>query len=452
MSSILIQQNIIQLITKTIVNVDFEEPYFKLTDEDQNSYQCQEVLLTIGHQPTQNSKQLKRWSNFSKSKDSITLFENAYPLDQFDDQNKFIEGQIVAIRGFGLSMLDIMRSLTTDRQGSFKTIDDKLKFYNYIDSLQTPQKIIPFSLDGLPLAAKPLTAKIDDQFKPISSDIKFFKEITMRMSKGDFEDELAVQHMVISEIAVNVYSQIENRIYLIRDKQELIQTAYKWLEDEHYTHIVLQDLKKETEVIIDDYVQMALNAKPITLDYCIGQVWRHLQPVWYRWFSHSCVNEDTLKKLIALHERLKRFSYGPPVESMQQLLSLIRFGKVDLRFVKDPEISLTEKGWKLTKNGHIATVPCMINGVLDSPKLLKTNSSLIKGLLANQLIQPVHSKLGIQTNEHALIVRPKNESSIALGVLGRLTIGSIVGTDSLIECFGSRISDWATEAVKRINT
>lgn len=77
MSSILIQQNIIQLITKTIVNVDFEEPYFKLTDEDQNSYQCQEVLLTIGHQPTQNSKQLKRWSNFSKSKDSITLFENA---------------------------------------------------------------------------------------------------------------------------------------------------------------------------------------------------------------------------------------------------------------------------------------------------------------------------------------------------------------------------------------
>ncbi|NNE32886.1 MAG: hypothetical protein HKN40_11010, partial [Winogradskyella sp.] len=194
------------------------------------------------------------------------------------------------------------------------------------------------------------------------------------------------------------------------------------------------------------------NAK-VSLDYCVWQVWRHCQPSLYEAFSHAQVKKQIIKKVITLDERSKRFSYGPPIESMQQLLALVDAQIVTLDFVEDPDISLTEDGWRL-KNGDdsISTSTVMVNSVLDAPKLLEINSEIIQKLLSHDLIQPIHSDLGIETRKNGFVKTADDKPDVSIAVLGRLAKGSVIGVDAILECFGPRIEDWAEAYVKKLKS
>ncbi|WP_262486210.1 hypothetical protein [Gillisia marina] len=37
-----------------------------------------------------------------------------------------------------------------------------------------------------------------------------------------------------------------------------------------------------------------------------------------------------------------------------------------------------------------------------------------------------------------------------MAVLGRLSKGSVIGVDAILECFGPRVTDWAKAAAKRV--
>ena len=170
----------------------------------------------------------------------------------------------------------------------------------------------------------------------------------------------------------------------------------------------------------------------------------------YKLFSHAKLPDEVLADIVALDERIKRYAYGPPVESMQQLLALNRAGVLNFNFCNNPDIELTNKGWKLNMGGDEIVVNCMLNSILDSPQLLKVSSSIIKVLLANDLLKPVHSELGIKTRTDGCIELPDKEKFIPLAVLGRLSKGSILGVDAILECFRLRIEDWANGVVSRI--
>jgi hypothetical protein len=51
-----------------------------------------------------------------------------------------------------------------------------------------------------------------------------------------------------------------------------------------------------------------------------------------------------MKELIALNQNTKRYSYGPPVESILQLIAMQEAGILLLDFVNDPEITLVDEG------------------------------------------------------------------------------------------------------------
>ena len=91
----------------------------------------------------------------------------------------------------------------------------------------------------------------------------------------------------------------------------------------------------------------------------------------------------------------------------------------------------------------------MVNSILPAPELLKVKSPLVKNLLENDLIQPVHSELGIETHKNGIVNVPESEQMIPLAVLGRLAKGSIIGVDAILECFGTRITDWAEGVLDR---
>ncbi|MBF8150680.1 FAD/NAD(P)-binding protein [Winogradskyella sp. F6397] len=423
-------------------------------DTANHSWQCDDLLLTIGHQPTALSDQMKAWQSFAHSFKSLSLFKDPYPITQF----KSIKNQStinIGIRGFGLAMIDVMRYLTINNFGNFKVIKQDTFETIYYKVREQQVKLVPFSLDGLPLVPKPLNESIDLWYQPTAEELDCFKsEIEAVSQQSTATDSIDFLTDPIAKITVRIFLDLKDKgISHSLSKAELKTLILNWLNAENFSHPLIQDSSISTYNLIQNYIDMALGAIPVSLDFCIGQVWRHCQPSLYEAFSHAKVNDDIIEQVIGLDEHSKRYSYGPPIKSMQQLLALVDADVLSLDFVDDPEIELTAEGWNFT-NADKESITCstMINSVLDAPKLLDVTSPLIKNLLQNDLIQPIHSKLGIETTADGYVITPDDKNDVPIAVLGRLAKGSVIGVDAILECFGPRIEDWAKAYVSQLKS
>ncbi|MDB2462936.1 hypothetical protein N9W61_02410, partial [Algibacter sp.] len=375
-----------------------------------------------------------------------------YPVSLFSDL-KNQSNNAIAFRGFGLAMVDVMRALTINNFGKFSTLDSNTFKTEYTQTESQNLKLIPYSLDGKPQAPKPLNESIDNWYKPTDNELKYFKDVIENTIKKDKKiSDINFITQPISKIASRVFLDLQNKaVNHNLNEKELQKIVLNWLDDEDIEHHTLQSTKISTYKLIECYINMALGKTSISLDYCIGQVWRHCQPTLYASFSHAEIDSVIIEEVITLDDRSKRYSYGPPIESMQQILALIDANILSLDFANNPNIEITEKGWLLTnKEGASITTNIMINSVLDAPKLLDVNAPIIKSLLSNDLIQPVHTKLGIDTRVDGCVISYNSEKQLPISVLGRLSKGSVIGVDAILECCGKRIEDWAESFAKRI--
>ncbi len=436
-----------------IIDLKPKDERLEIIGHDQQ-WVCDALVLTVGHQSTVLSDQLQSWTSHVAKHHTPQLFDTSYPITQLETLKNEME-MTVGIRGFGLAMIDVMRYLTINNFGNFKVIDPSTFETVYYKTQAQGLKIVPFSLDGLPLVPKPLNEAIDVKYQPTDEELEHFKTEIEAVSQSDS----AVSHLdfliqPIAQISARVYLELKDDAQLHHlNHSELESVVIHWLKHENYRHHLLLDHKTEVYQQIKTYIGMALGDTSVSLDYCIDQVWRHCQPTLYKAFSHAKIDESIIKEVIALDERSKRYSYGPPIESMQQVLALVDADVLSLDYVNNPKITLTPKGWNLENNAK-TTISCsaMVNSVLDAPQLLKVDTPLIKNLLEDDLIQPIHSALGIETTSEGFVKTPHKDDNLAIAVLGRLAKGSVIGVDAILECFGPRIETWAKAQVERLSS
>ena len=445
--------NTFEIVQSKIIDINLDDRTLIISSENE-SYKCDDVLLTIGHQPTEQSEQIREWEKYSIKNKYSKVYEDPYPMSQFDSI-KNGRGFQIAIRGFGLAMIDIMRFIAINNFGNFKVIDTATLETVYYKVEDQDLKLVPFSLDGLPMAPKPLNKNIDDWYKPQAIELKYFKtEIESFAQTPKEADSINFLKQPIAKITARIFLSLnEKALKHDLSESEIEAIVVQYLDDADYKHELLQDGNISTYNLIKAYINMALGEIPVSLDYCLGQVWRHCQPTLYKAFSYATLDHEIIEQVISLDERSKRYSYGPPIQSMQQILALVDANVLTLDFVNNPEISLIDKGWRL-KNKNDETINChiMINSVLDSPKLLEVNSPIVKNLLQNDLIQPIHNALGIDTLPNGLVISSEVDKHVPIAVLGRLAKGSVIGVDAILECFGPRIEDWAKAYVNTLDT
>lgn len=443
--------DLVNYISTEIQSITSNQDKLILQSETE-SWQCEDVLLTIGHQTTKTADQIKAWQSHAEHNSNLHVFEHAYPVTQLKT-TKNSENTTIGIRGFGLAMVDIMRYLVINDYGNFKVVDNSTFKTVYYKTKTQRLKLIPFSLDGLPLAPKPLNENIDNWYKPTKSELDFFKtEIEAFTQTNATTNDISFIIRPIAKITARIYSDLNQRAFNHSfSDNELENIISNWLKDADFKHQLLQDETISAYDLIEAYVNMALGTSPISLDFCIGQVWRQCQPTLYKAFSYAQLDNEIIEDVIALDERSKRYSYGPPIESMQQMLALADAEILSLDFLEDPKIEMINDGWQL-ENKDTKTVTCstMINSVLDAPKLLDVTSPLVKNMLKDDLIQPIHSKLGIETSDDAYVITREGKNDIPIAVLGRLAKGSVIGVDAILECFGPRIENWAKAFVKKL--
>ncbi|WP_458792851.1 FAD/NAD(P)-binding protein [Yoonia sp. MH D7] len=377
-----------------------------------------EILLSQGQPETTPDKQLQRWTKHAHAH-ALTLMP-AYPVNALIAAAADWNGKTVAVRGLGLSTFDVLRALTEGTGGTFSQ-------GKYTPSGNEPRKILPFSLNGQPPAAKPATAALDAKFDPLPTETR------------------ALQHAIEKgpvETICTALIEPTLRILQAHNDAKTAQDITRWLAVEREdpgaqnTRTAYQSLTA--------FIAMAHGRISPSIGYVIGQIWRKWQTEIRDGFNTAGHPPDTAAAIIAFDEGLKRYSYGPPVSAAEQLLALIDLGLVTLGKVDDPAIMPTPDGWSLSENDDETLAHVMIDAVLPAPCLHDVSDPLLCGLQDAWHMAAVTDDLGAQITCDGHLTHSRDA-----GMLGRLTLGSVIAVDSLHDCFGSKPAKWAQAVIAK---
>jgi len=436
-----------------VVSVQPDQGQWRITDSEGNTHQVRELAITAGHQPTEPDEQMAQWMAYADSVTGIHCVADPFPAGPI--QALVSESSItrVALRGFGLTLIDVVKNLTEGLGGSYKQDPARKHALVYKPSGREPEQLIPFSLDGLPLGPKPANQTVDEYYALTDSAVKALSASLKSSLKATLPRPMRpVLTRTMAKLAVEVFLRLgdQARSHDATDA-ELITLADDFLNDAEYTSHALIDRELEVREAMEGYLGMAYGQRPASLDYCIGQVWRHAQPTLYRTLSYELDSSEDLAEIIALDERMKRYAFGPPPASLERLLALNTAGILSLAYVNDPGIDTQHRqGWIISSEEHKLTAQLMIDTVLDSTTVTEVNSPLFKSLIDQHLIEPAHPGLGVAVRaDGTVIVNERANHLPPIAVLGRLAQGSLVGVDAILECFGERQDSWASGVIER---
>jgi uncharacterized NAD(P)/FAD-binding protein YdhS len=389
-----------------------------------------EVLLCPGQPETRPDPQLARWIDHAEARD-LTLMK-AYPARELASAAAGWQDAQVAIRGLGLSTHDVLRMLTLGLGGRFEG-------GRYIRSGREPRHLLPFSRDGLPPAPKPASAEIDALYDPTPEEKKALVAALETAVREQPEPALKrICDALVGPVA---------RIVAARGGSQSRADVVAWLAAERDGSAPPET--DDTVEALRTTIDMAHDRRAPTTGYVVGQLWRKSQNEIRSAFNSTDVGADTAASLVTFDEGLKRFSYGPPVEASEQLLMLIEDGLVSLRTVDDPDIVLDPSGWRLVEGDDALVARVMIDAVLPSPDLSQITAPLFVDAIEKGLITAVDEGLGARTRPDGSLVTRDGETNAGLCLLGRLSLGSVIATDSLHDCFGASTHRWAEGVLAR---
>ena len=440
---VLAEKKLLKVYNEKVISVTLEKHLVNVFTKN-TKLKVNECLLALGHTTTKDSDETIEFKNHATNTNA-SYIHKPYETNFVKDSMVNIT---VAIKGFGLSMIDIVRQLTSLNFGNFKEKENS-KFLKFEANNKCVSKIIPYSLNGLPCAPKPNDRQVDELYKPSVNQINWFElQIKNSLSKPENYEDVSFIVNPFSKIVSDIFYNISEEKYSLNTIKTVTE---KWMQDKNYKHHLILDNNLPTIDYLKQTALMAWGDILPTLDYTIGQIWRHLQPTLYRLFAYCNISGNVMHQIVALDERTKRYSYGPPLKSVLQLIALNEATILDFNFLEDPQVKLVSDGWELQQKNNKLNSEVMINSILDGPVFKKMNSPIFNSLLQQNLIVEVHKELGVLTNADATIKPTKDyESRIPISVIGRNAKGSVLGADAILECFSPEINNWAVGVSKNL--
>ncbi|UYV39344.1 FAD/NAD(P)-binding protein [Rhodobacteraceae bacterium D3-12] len=404
---------------------------WNVTADNQTHGPYTEVLLTQGQPATAPDEQRLSWQDHAAS--SGAIFTAAYPAKALLTAAQGWHGKSVAIRGLALSAFDMIRLLSSGLGGSFAN-------GTYHPSSREPARILPFSLDGRPPAPKPATGALDASFDPPRHTTTRFRAACQTGVMNTPSAALDTLTAPLADAAKAVLARLGEPTGL---------TAIEdWLMTERESPGAQEAATPRD--FLELSIAMAEGTRPPSIGYAVGQIWRKWQGILRTAYLSRSLAGDTAGALTGFDDALKRYSYGPPIRAAHELQGLIRHGLVDLRAVKDPDITLTTDGWSLEEGNDTLRADIIIDAVLPGPDLQQITDPLICGLRSSGHLTPLASGLAAATHPNGQALGRDGSTQTGLCVLGRMTQGSTIAVDSIHDCFGPATRLWAADAAQRL--
>jgi uncharacterized NAD(P)/FAD-binding protein YdhS len=389
------------------------------------------VLLSLGQPESGDDDQTARWRTHATR--SGLSFMEAYPATALVEAAGSWAGRTVGIRGLGLSALDVVQALTLGLGGRFEA-------GRYLPSGREPARIVPFSLDGHAPAPKPLNETVDALFEPLPEENESLQAALGTALRGPSGEALKT---VCDAIALPAL-----RILRAAGADADAGAVDRWLAAEREAPGSQE--KRGTIDALRAGLAEAVGDEPPSVGYVVGQLWRKWQPLLREVYDRTQKPADMAQAMTGFDEGLKRYSYGAPVETLQNFLTLAEAGLVDPRAADDPDIALTADGWQLEADDRAVTASVMVDSVLPPAALAPVSDPLVAGLMQASCLAAVADGLGARCNPDGAAIGADGAVVEGLWLTGRLTNGSTIAADSIHDCFGIIQERWAKAVVARI--
>ncbi len=410
--------------TARIIDLDSCDEGLFLTSETERYGPYDEILLTLGQPETKPDDQMSRWlSHAAKCGAEV---RPAYPDRKLLEYARNWAGRTIAIRGLGLSTMDVLRLLTVGLGGAFS--DGR-----YIRSGQEPARILPFSLDGQPPVPKPVNEDLDQRFDITSAEADAFAAALGTAITGAPSDALDMICGGLVEPATRILHATGGQASVIAVKD--------WLATER-ENPGAQETRPPVEALRANIAIASGEVAP-DVGYVIGQIWRKLQNVLRGGFNPTAIDTDTAAAIIGFDEGLKRYSYGPPLRSAQELVMLVEAGLVSLLVADDPDIELVGGGWRFREGDAELDSSVIVDAVIPPAILESLTEPLFLKLQEKGFVSALPDGLGLRTEPDGRLLGPHGKASPRPSLLGRMAIGSVIAVDSIHDCFGASAKRWA---------
>ena len=410
---------------KLVSGIERDERGWLLQAGDYLAGPYDEVLLSLGQPRTKPDGQLASWRRHAEKTGAVLV--PAYPGRDLVAAARGWSRKSVGVRGMGLSTLDVVRLLTLGLGGKFSK-------GRYVPSGREPRRIVPFSLDGIAPAPKPATGALDRNYDLADEEHASVRAaLDHALTRGP---DASVRE--VSAALVAPARRILNQMGSGATEAEIAD----WLDIERNGPGEQEDLDGLAALRRDSSIAHG-RAVP-TIGYAIGQIWRKSQAALRAAFDQVRVAPDTAAAIVSFDEGLKRYSYGPPVETADQLIQMVEAGIVVLKAAADPDILETSAGWRVVSGESHIDVDVMVDAVLSPARLELTEDPALRSLLKAERIAPVQGELGARVLSDGAL-----PMADGLSLLGRMSTGSVIGTDSIHDCFGAPARRWAEGVVDR---
>ncbi|MEQ9122591.1 MAG: FAD/NAD(P)-binding protein [Alphaproteobacteria bacterium] len=391
-----------------------------------------EVLIVPGQPATRPDPVLERWRAFAAER-GLDLAA-AYPGGRLLDAAAGWAGKSVGVRGLGLSTLDIVRMLTLGLGGRFRD-------GGYVRSGREPARIVAFSPDGQAPAPKPRSAEVDALYDLTDRETQDFADAFESALRLGRQDAVQAIHAAVSPPVLRILGRLGGEA----DADALAA----WLTTET-TSPGAQETGAAADLLRRN-IGYADGAEPPTIGFVVGQAWRKLEAVARPIFRLGEPVPETAAALIAFDEGLKRYSYGPPIDTARQLLALIRAGVVRPCALEDSDVELDDDHWALSDAGERLRMDAMVDSVQPPPSLSAILDPALAGLMDAGLLTSAGEDLSADTCPDGQLVGRDGVTVPGLALLGRLALGSVIAPDSIHDCFGDSADLWAQGAIERLS-
>jgi len=396
-----------------------------------------------------------------------SLISNPYPINE--KLSKIPDGCTVALRGLGLTAIDIIAQLTLGRGGRFLNEPNRSTL-TYLPSGREP-KILAFSRSGFPLLPRPNNQKTNIEQRLGKHFTRAAVDHYKRAGKIDFKKyllPLIVKDMEEAYAAALHRETFENKNYSEKANKKHDTTQESFAPEEHWffnnpkINAFHDDTLKSSQFFKEylfRYLKEDLEesekgniSSPIKAAYDVLRDHREL--IAYA-MDFAGLEGDSQKWFYdEFLPKMKRYSVGPPKERIQQLIALQASGILAMDFGPNSRCIKSEKGWKVISgltSDYTCNADFLVDGVLpingpgDDPLLKK----LVAKGIAKYFENGSYKSDGLDINRNLNVLDQKGEPNSSMWALGVTTEGARFYTFFLPRPYGrSRFEEDAETAVR----
>lgn len=391
-----------------------------------------EVLLSCGHQSEWNGALGRTWAHRARLVDSVFPVENQLTAERVPT------GSVVAVRGFGLTLIDAALALSEGRGGRFEAVAGATPEFRYLPSGHEPRMILPFSRTGQPMHAKTAAAVLG-AFTGL--------EQVGRLGRGRIEGlgRGPDVHRDLLPILADTACACLAATGTLASGEERGRIE-GWLRaaargEPAVTASPLEALERS--------LLISSGARAPDAEWALARSWLLLYPTLAPRLGGHTLDSSNWISYRLLARELERLAFGPPPVNAAKLLALVRAGLVDARHLRGGALRTSEGITTLESPNDAAAldVEVVIDAVLPEAGALGSHQDLFAELLEDGWVRIAAGRRGIEIADDASCLGADGTKTPGLAAIGRPTEDSVIDNDTLSRDRHPQPGRWAQRVI-----